>query len=83
MFVVCQYSVSCVQLEANERMHAHAPMFVHITEEFNYQHPFTALTDIPQSNEATMHSAAAEAQKGLYLRSYPYRRYNKLKLVSF
>ena len=28
-------------------------------------------------------SAAAEAQKGLYLRSYPYRRYNKLILVSF
>ena len=29
------------------------------------------------------YSAAAEAQKGLYLRSYPYRRYNKLILVSF
>ena len=31
----------------------------------------------------TTSSAAAEAQKGLYLRSYPYRRYNKLILVSF
>ena len=30
-----------------------------------------------------VYSAAAEAQKGLYLRSYPYRRYNKLILVSF
>ena len=29
------------------------------------------------------YSAAAEAQKGLYLRSYPYWRYNKLILVSF
>ena len=32
---------------------------------------------------AGTNSAAAEAQKGLYLRSYPYRRYNKLILVSF
>ena len=29
------------------------------------------------------YSAAAEAQKWLYLRSYPYRRYNKLILDSF
>ena len=32
---------------------------------------------------STGNSAAAEAQKVLYLRSYPYRRYNKLILVSF
>ena len=32
---------------------------------------------------AVSYSAATEAQKGLYLRSYPYRRYNKLILVSF
>ena len=29
------------------------------------------------------YSAAAEAEKGLYLRRYPYRRYNKLGPVSF
>ena len=34
-------------------------------------------------NQLNLNSAAAEAQKGLYLRSYPYRRYNKLILVSF
>ena len=34
-------------------------------------------------NTFTFNSVAAEAQKGLYLRSYPYRRYNKLRLVSF
>jgi len=28
-------------------------------------------------------SAVAEAEKGFKIRSYPYRRYNKLKLVSF
>ena len=28
------------------------------------------------------YSAAAEAEKGLYLRRYPYRRYNKLGPVS-
>ena len=34
-----------------------------------------------RSRLCSSYSAAAEAQKGLYLRSYPYRRYNKLILV--
>jgi len=29
------------------------------------------------------YSALAEAEKGFKIRRYPYRRYNKLKLVSF
>ena len=39
--------------------------------------------EISASSAVLPFSAAAEAQKGLYLRSYPYRRYNKLILVSF
>ena len=35
------------------------------------------------ASKSRTNSAAAEAQKVQYLRSYPYRRYNKLILVSF
>ena len=47
-----------------------------------YQHDWNPGTECVSRPESRS-SAAAEAQKGLYLRSYPYRMYNKLRLVSF
>ena len=44
---------------------------------------FGVMVMVRVNTTQNLNNAAAEAQKGLYLRSYPYRRYNKLILVSF